>query len=158
MTTDDGSTHRSSSWNTSPATSQSVHSQVGIIQLDLPTEDLIGVGDVLGQSADNVTSGKKRGLFGKDARADLEDEGLLLQPDFAFDEDGNIIEFDTSNMSPRKRRKASPLSGALEGPAGEERQEDGVRLHATNFVICLWLTIHSSWTSTRRYRCRRETT
>lgn len=143
MTTVDGSTQRSSSWNTSPATSQSVHSQVGIIQLDLQTEDLIWVGDVLGQSADNVAWGKKRGLFGKDARADLEDEGLLLQPDFAFDEDGNIIEFDTSNMSPRKRRKVSPQSGALEGPAGEHGQDDGVGLHSTDFVVCSWLTIHS---------------
>lgn len=126
LTTNDSSTQRSSSWTTSPATSQSVSSQIGIIQLDLPTDDFIGVRDVQGQRADNVTTGKKRGLFGKDARADLEDEGILLQPDFEFDEDGNIVEFDTSNMSPRKRRKVSPRSEALGGPAGEEIQEGGV--------------------------------
>lgn len=77
-------------------------------------------------NADTITSGKKRGIFGRDVRSDLEDEGILLQPDFEFDEDGNIIEFDTSNMSPRKRRKTSPLSKAVERPAGEGIQEDGV--------------------------------
>ena len=77
-------------------------------------------------NADTITSGKKRGVFGRDARSDLEDEGILLQPDFEFDEDGNIIEFDTSAMSPRKRRKTSPLSKAGEGPTGEGIQEDGV--------------------------------
>jgi meiotic recombination protein REC8 len=75
---------------------------------------------------DKATSGKKRGIFGRDSRLDLEDEGILLQPDFEFDEDGNIIEFDTSNMSPRKRRKTSPQSETGEGPAGEEEQEEGV--------------------------------
>lgn len=74
---------------------------------------------------DTLTSGKKRGLFGKD----LEDEGVLLQPDFEFDEDGNIIEFDASHLSPRKRRKVSRSEGALEGPAGGVIQDDAVSSH-----------------------------
>lgn len=73
--------------------------------------------------ADTIGSGKKRGLFGGGARAEIEDEGVLLQPDFEFDEDGNIIEFDASHMSPRKRRKVSPEQGGLEGPAGEDVPE-----------------------------------
>ena len=126
MTTDDSSTQRSSSWTTSPATSQSGNSQVGIIQLDLSTDEFIREGDVQDQNADNITSGKKRGLFGGEARGDLEDEGILLQPDFEFDEDGNIIEFDTSNRSPRKRRKVSPDLKELDGAAGEGIRGDAV--------------------------------
>jgi meiotic recombination protein REC8 len=123
VTSDDSSTQRSGSWTSSPATSQSANSQVGIIQLELPTDDLIREGDVQEPNfPDTLTSGKKRGLFGKD----LEDEGVLLQPDFEFDEDGNIIEFDASHISPRKRRKVSPEQGGLEGPAGEEIQEGAV--------------------------------
>jgi meiotic recombination protein REC8 len=91
----------------------------------LPTDDLIREGYVQDQNADTITSGKKRGIFGKD----LEDEGILLQPDFEFDEDGNIIEFDASHLSPRKRRKVSLDPGALEGPVDEEIQEGAVSLH-----------------------------
>ncbi|KAJ5368059.1 uncharacterized protein N7496_007819 [Penicillium cataractarum] len=123
---DDSSTQRSASWTTSPATSQSGNSQVGIVQLDLPTDDFLRGGYGQDPNADTLTSGKKRGIFGRESRSDLEDEGILLQPDFEFDEDGNIIEFDTSNMSPRKRRKTSPLSKAGEGPTGEGIQEDGM--------------------------------
>jgi meiotic recombination protein REC8 len=94
----------------------------------LPTDDVIREGDVQEQNADNITSGKKRGLFGRDARVNLEDEGILLQPDFEFDEDGNIIEFDASHLSPRKRRKVSPNLMALEGPAFEEIQDNAVSL------------------------------
>ncbi|OOQ82058.1 hypothetical protein PEBR_40600 [Penicillium brasilianum] len=124
--TDDSLTQRSGSWTTSPATSQSGNSQVGIIQLDLPADDFLRDRDVQDPGADTITSGKKRGIFGRDARLDLEDEGILLQPDFEFDEDGNIIEFDTSNMSPRKRRKTSPRSETGEKPASEGGQEEGL--------------------------------
>lgn len=128
VTIDDSSTQRSSSWTTSPATSQSGNSQVGIIQLDLQADDFLREDHGPDQNADTITPGKKRGLFGRDARADLQDEGILLQPDFEFDEDGNIIEFDTSNLSPRKRRKTSPDSKPLDGPAGEGIQGDPVSI------------------------------
>lgn len=41
-----------------------------------------------------------------------DEEGVLLQPDFEFDENGNIIEFDATNLSPRKRPKHSMLEQA----------------------------------------------
>ncbi|OKP13581.1 Meiotic recombination protein rec8 [Penicillium subrubescens] len=120
---DDSSTQRSGSLTSSPATSQSANSQIGVIQLELPTYDLIREGDVQDLNlADTLTSGKKREFLGKD----LNDEGVLLQPDFEFDEDGNIIEFDASHLSPSKRRKVSPEHGVLEGPAGEDVQEGAV--------------------------------
>lgn len=47
-----------------------------------------------------------------------DEEGVLLQPDFEFDEHGNIVEFDPSRMSPRKRRKtATPRPS--QGPGNE---------------------------------------
>ncbi|KAJ5166250.1 uncharacterized protein N7482_005031 [Penicillium canariense] len=123
---DDSSTQRSSSWTRSPATSQSTHSHLENLQLELMSEDFIREGDVQGQDVPNNASGKKRWLFGKDTRADLHDEGILLQPDFEFDEDGNIIEFDSTKLSPRKRRKISMHPRASEGPTAGEVQEDGL--------------------------------
>ncbi|KAJ6151198.1 hypothetical protein N7470_007792 [Penicillium chermesinum] len=54
--------------------------------------------------------------------------GVDLQPDFEFDEDGNIIEFDPSMLSPRKRRKtATPrASGMLDEQmkVSEDKEQD----------------------------------
>lgn len=61
---------------------------------------------MIGFNDGRMGSSQKHGLSGKMGRERLGDEeGVLLQPDFEFDENGNIIEFDATNLSPRKRRK-----------------------------------------------------
>lgn len=60
-----------------------------------------GVGGI-GTESDVGSSAQKRGLFG---RSYADEEGVLLQADFEFDEDGNIVE-----LSPRQVSAHAPGS------------------------------------------------
>lgn len=56
------------------------------------------------------------------------EEGVLLQPDFEFDEDGNIIELGAREQSPRGR-KSTVRSRESEEPMEDQQQrlwEDSV--------------------------------
>ncbi|KAJ5180113.1 hypothetical protein N7492_003323 [Penicillium capsulatum] len=88
-------------WIKSPVDSLHSGSQMETPQIELPSDD--GLRDLQDFNRDQNTSTRKHGLFGK-PQTGLE-EGVLLQPDFEFDADGNIVEFDASHLSPRKRRK-----------------------------------------------------
>lgn len=106
-------------WANSLGTLFSGDSQLGVIHLDINEDDLISTEDVNAINTDAVSSGKKRGLFGKRTRSDLEDEGVLLQPDFEFDEEGNLVELNEDGLSPRKRRKTDMQGEAMEALTDE---------------------------------------
>lgn len=114
---EESTSQQSSIWSKSPATSQSGFSHIGTIQLELPDDDLIRDAEGLpGLGNDMDASAQKGGLFGRKSQTDLEDEeGVLLQPDFEFDDDGNIVEFDASMLSPHKRKKISAGLRVSEG-------------------------------------------
>jgi len=117
--TDNASSQYSSIWSKSPANSHSSGSQIEP-QLELPLDDLIGGNVSLGLDHDTNDSAQKRGLFGKEIQAGLEgEEGVLLHPDFEFDDNGDIVEFDASRVSPHRRRRS-------QGPNVQKAQEDTV--------------------------------
>ncbi|KAJ5698984.1 hypothetical protein N7462_000989 [Penicillium macrosclerotiorum] len=121
---DDNSSLQSSVWTNSPTTSQSSLSQIGKLHLDLPSDEFLRDGDVQSPGIEINTASKKRGLFGGETQADFEDSGVLFDPDFRFDEDGNIVEFDDSRLSPRKRRKFKANLQGSEGPKTEQTRDD----------------------------------
>lgn len=123
---DQGYTSRvenSSFWSKSKsAESQSTFSLSNNIQVQLPDEVFPGVDDVFGPVSGSQV---KHGLFGKDHLTGKEDEeGVLLQPDFEFDEEGNIVEFHSSHLSPRKRRKITSMPRLSEGLLDMPNQEE----------------------------------
>lgn len=121
----DKASQRPELWTKSPTGSQSNVSHIGSIQLELPSDDALR-DDLLIVENEGDTSVTKRGLFGKEPRGNIdEEEGVLLQPDFEFDENGNIVELDTSNLSPRKRRKPSEdLRGSVAPAKGEFNENE----------------------------------
>lgn len=120
------SSQKSTLWSSSPAVSQSSASGTGNMQLELPSDDVIRDATYTCVDSDVDASAQKRGLFGAKRRADLEDEeGVLLQPDFEFDDLGNIVEFDASHLSPHKRRTSATPHGS-EGSFRERVHETEV--------------------------------
>lgn len=114
---DDSSCQYSSIWSKSPANSHSSESQNGPIQLDLPLDDLIEGNMLLRLDNDMHDSAQKQGLFGRKIQAGLGDEeGVLLHPDFEFDGNGDIVEFDVSRVSPHRRRPTSLIPRRSEDP------------------------------------------
>lgn len=108
------------------AESQSTFSLGNNIQIQLPDEVLPGMEDIFGPVSGSRV---KNGLFGKTPRPGKEDEeGVLLQPDFEFDEEGNIVEFHSSRLSPRKRRKIISMPRLSEGLPNNQNQGEEVSL------------------------------
>ncbi|KAJ5263345.1 hypothetical protein N7478_010950 [Penicillium angulare] len=92
-------------WAKSPSMSNSSTSRLSI-HLDLGSDDILSDGHILDIVNEETVSTRKRSLFGIEPSGVLgNEEGILLQPDFEFDENGAIFEFDASHLSPRKRRK-----------------------------------------------------
>lgn len=100
---DDGS-RLSNLWANSPINSLSGVSQLSSLQIELPSDAVVGEESILG--LEDVQSALKD-VLGQVAGLGLE-EGVLLQPDFEFDEDGNLVELDSRVRSPRK--SAEPRS------------------------------------------------
>lgn len=117
----DDSSQLSSLWTKSPINSLSGASQLSSLQLDLPSDDLIAEGNTV---PDDVRSAKKD-MFGQIAGLGLE-EGVLLQPDFEFDEDGNLVELGGKVLSPSRRHKSpgAPSEGMSERLPAEQIQFD----------------------------------
>lgn len=80
-------------WSKSPETSQFSLPMTGQPQLDIPSSDHFNLGG-FGSETD-ISSVQRRPQLGRALGLELGiEEGVLLQPDFEFDEDGNLIEFE----------------------------------------------------------------
>lgn len=124
--TDESSCQYSSVWSKSPTNSHSSGSEIGPLQLDLPLDDFIE-GNVLLLDNDINDSAQKQGLFGRKTQTRLGDEeGVLLHPDFEFDDNGDIVEFDVSRVSPHRRRPTSLIPRRGEVPGIHKAQDDTV--------------------------------
>lgn len=120
---DPASTVGSASWGRSTE-SNSTFSRGNDIQIHIPPD---GPGAIIAEFQDVIGSVTKTGLFGKKLPVGKEDEeGILLQPDFEFDENGNIVEFHSSRMSPRKRRKIASIPPFTEDIPGRAHQDNEV--------------------------------
>ena len=125
--TDESSCQYSSIWSKSPANSHSSGSHIGPLQLDLPLDDLLEGNVLLGLDNDINDSAQKQGLFGRKIQARLGDEEcVLLHPDFEFDDNGDIVEFDVSRVSPHRRRPTSLIPRRSQGPDIQKAQHDTV--------------------------------
>lgn len=83
------------------------------IELDLSSSSM-APGNLFGgfaASSDINASAQKGSQLGRGAM--LEEEGFLLQPDFEFDEEGNIIELDLG-ATPQVERVGSETGGPSE--------------------------------------------
>ncbi|KAJ5335517.1 hypothetical protein N7452_007920 [Penicillium brevicompactum] len=105
-TVDDGS-KLGTVWANSPINSLSGVSQLSSLQIELPSDGAIGGDYMLG--FEDVPPVKDNVIV-QVSGLGLE-EGVLLQPDFEFDEDGNLIELESRVRSPR--RSAEPRSEHL---------------------------------------------
>jgi meiotic recombination protein REC8 len=121
-TTNDSSSQLSGLWSKSPNNSLSGTSQLSSLHLELPSDDILGEGTILGIDEING-SAQKKDPFGNVTGLGLSnEEGVLLQPGFEFDEDGNIIELDTRGKSPHAR-KSTVGPGEHEGPTDDQQRQ-----------------------------------
>ncbi|KAJ5787597.1 hypothetical protein N7457_002587 [Penicillium paradoxum] len=119
--TDDISSQLSDLWTKSPNNSLSGNSHVSSLQLELPSDDGMRDGNILGLD-DIGGSVQKEDIFDNVKNLGLgKEEGVLLQPDFEFDEDGNIIELGTEAQSPCARKSKG---GLRESEQFIEREQD----------------------------------
>ncbi|KAJ6124376.1 hypothetical protein N7471_011693 [Penicillium samsonianum] len=121
-TTNDSSSQLSGLWTKSPNNSLSGTSQLSSLHLELPSDNILGEGTILGIDEING-SAQKKDTFGNMTGLGLgNEEGVLLQPDFEFDEDGNIIELDARGKSPHAR-KSTVGPRESEGPIDDRQRQ-----------------------------------
>ncbi|KXG54315.1 uncharacterized protein PGRI_074590 [Penicillium griseofulvum] len=120
-TTDDSSTQLSGLWTKSPSNSLSGTSQLSSLRLELPSDDILGDGTILGLDEINESAQKKDAFSNMTGLGLGNEEGVLLQPDFEFDEDGNIIELG-DRVSPRTR-KSTVGPRESEGPIDDKQHQ-----------------------------------
>ncbi|CAG7954565.1 unnamed protein product [Penicillium salamii] len=98
----DDTSQMSSLWSRSPVNSLSIGSQLSSLRLEIPSDGGLGEDSIMGLEEP-----------GKDVTVQIAalglEEGVLLQPDFEFDEDGNLIELGKV-VSPRKNAEQSGIS------------------------------------------------
>ena len=107
-----------------PDLSLTVDSRNSSLQLDFSSQDLI-LRDIQGFCSESeMTNSVQRTVqLGRMAVSALNDEeGILLQPDFDFDEDGNLIELGGVNAA-AGGEKRSPGWFDAEGPVTGEVKE-----------------------------------
>lgn len=107
-----------------PELSQSALSSNSVPGLNLPSDDNI-LREIGGFSSEADAGSTAQGGFdlGRMMASSLnEDAGVLLQPDFEFDEDGNIIELGARDQTERPR----PASEVRDNQANELTFDDQV--------------------------------
>ncbi|RDW72542.1 Rad21/Rec8 N terminal domain protein [Aspergillus mulundensis] len=105
-----------------PNLSQSALSSSSILGLNLPSDENI-LRDLGGFSSEAGPASSVQGGvdLGGMIASSLDEAGVLLQPDFEFDEDGNIVELGMRNES---EVRARPVSEARENGANEFAFDD----------------------------------
>lgn len=121
-TTDDSSSQLSGLWTKSPNNSLSGTSQLSSLHLELPSDDILGEGTILGIDEINRSAQKKYTFRNMTGLGLGNEEGVLLQPDFEFDEDGNIIELGAREKSPHAR-KSTVDPRESEGPIDDQKHQ-----------------------------------
>ncbi|KAJ5194373.1 hypothetical protein N7491_001711 [Penicillium cf. griseofulvum] len=121
-TTDDSSSQLSGLWIKSPSNSLSGTPQLSSLHLELPSDDILGDGTILGLDEINVSVQKKDTFSNMTGLGLGNEEGVLLQPDFEFDEDGNIIELGARGQSPHARKPTFGLRES-EGPIDDQPRQ-----------------------------------
>ncbi|KAJ5952954.1 uncharacterized protein N7479_011367 [Penicillium vulpinum] len=143
-TPDDSSSQPSGLWIKSPNNSLSGTSQLSSLHLELPSDDILGDGTIIGLDETHESAQKKYTLRSIMGLSLGNEEGVLLQPDFEIDEDGNIIELGAGWQSPRVRKStAGPRES--EGLMDDQQRQlyedsmqidnEDVRVAETNDVI-----------------------
>ncbi|KAJ5825347.1 hypothetical protein N7474_002485 [Penicillium riverlandense] len=91
--------------------SQMLSSEIESIQIELPSDDVLRDIGMMSAHSDTNSPFQKRSVSGKmnDSHVGDEEQGILFQPDFEFDEDGNIVELSPSRLSPRRSRSVFEL-------------------------------------------------
>ena len=107
-------------WTNSPDLSQTLGQSFNL-QLDLSSDDIMR--DIGGIGSESEISGsvQRNAPMGRISASALDDEaGVLLQPDFEFDEDGNIIELaqerrsiNVQGQTVNRYMGETPLSGGM---------------------------------------------
>lgn len=125
-------------WSKSPTISQTSTSQAGSIHLELPSDDIMR--DMGALESDVHCSAQKRSVLGSKLAGD--EEGVLLQPDFEFDEDGNIVELDVTRLSPQRREQYDLGSRDREKSVIEKMRDDmeGISLVYQVCFDFLWIS------------------
>jgi meiotic recombination protein REC8 len=127
-TFEDPSTQLSGLWLKSPNNSSSGVSPTESLQIEMSSDDMLGEGTLMGLD-DIYGSGLKKCISGQIAGLGLgNEEGGLLQADFEFDEDGNLVEL--GSPKPGRISSVGPLGG--DGP-GQRQGWD-----ADQVSIALW--------------------
>lgn len=121
-TSDDDLSQLSGLWTKSPNSSLSGTSQLSSLHLDLPSDDILGDGTILGIDEINRSAQKQDAFANMTGLGLGNEEGVLLQPDFEFDEDGNIIELGAREKSPHAR-KSTVGPRESEGPINDQQHQ-----------------------------------
>ncbi|KGO68600.1 Rad21/Rec8-like protein, N-terminal [Penicillium italicum] len=121
-TTDDSESQLSGLWTKSPNNSLSGTSQLSSLHLELPSDDILGEGTIMGIDEINRSAQKKEIFRNMTGLGLGNEEGVLLQPDFEFDEDGNIIELGARRKSPHAR-KSTVRPRESEGQMGYQQRQ-----------------------------------
>lgn len=86
-------------WPRTPDLSQSAISRNSSLQLSFGSGDIMMRGLMGFGSETDLGSAQRSTDFARFAASSIgEEQGILLQPDFEFDEDGNIVELGGSNL------------------------------------------------------------
>ncbi|QQK44417.1 Rad21/Rec8-like protein, N-terminal [Penicillium digitatum] len=143
-TTDDSSSQLSGLWTKSPNSGLSGTSRHSSLHLELPSDDVLGEGTILGIDEINRPAQKTDAFHNMTGLEPANEEGVLLQPDFEFDEDGNIIELGDRGKIPPVRKSTVGLRESEGLKDNQQRQlyEDSmqndneeVRLTETNDMM-----------------------
>ncbi|KAE8401965.1 hypothetical protein BDV37DRAFT_168209 [Aspergillus pseudonomiae] len=119
------SQHSGLLWPKTPDLSQSDLSRSPSLRFSFSYDDMIGRNAGGIDSETNVPSSAQRSinLGGLTATTFAEEGGILLQPDFEFDEDGNLIELGEAHCQIAKGKPSRHVSGA---PLLGEEANDGL--------------------------------
>jgi meiotic recombination protein REC8 len=117
--TDEASSQISSLWTKSPINSLSDVSQLSSLQIEFQSDDM-GEGTFMG--FEDIGS-ERKDLLHRVAGLGVE-QGVLLQPDFEFDEDGNLVELDGRARTPHLGQKSTAVVRESDG-LFERETEDG---------------------------------